>query len=134
MPELLRADGIGKRYGGVHALRNASSAPSAGEAHALVGENDAGKSTLAKIVAGSVRPDAGRILIDGKPASIRNPLESQRLMFLLCSVETILPRSRSLDPEEAVGVQSHNGSQECGVLRIDRGDSANGSAGGWLHP
>ena len=94
MPELLRADGIGKRYGGVHALRNASLALSAGEAHALVGENGAGKSTLARIVAGSVRPDAGRILIDGKPASIRNPLEAQRLMFLLCSVETILPRSR----------------------------------------
>ena len=79
MPDLLRADGIGKRYGGVHALRNASLALSAGEAHALVGENGAGKSTLARIVAGSVRPDAGRILIDGKPASIRNPLEAQRL-------------------------------------------------------
>src|ERR1039458_4018554 len=79
MPDLLRADGIGKRYGGVHALRTASLALSAGEAHALVGENGAGKSTLARIVAGSVRPDAGRILIDGKPASIRNPLEAQRL-------------------------------------------------------
>src|ERR1019366_7854402 len=54
----------------------------------------------------------------------------QRGTFLLCRDS----RSRSLDPEEAVGVQSHNGSQECGVLRIDRGDSANGSAGGWLHP
>jgi ABC-type sugar transport system ATPase subunit len=78
MSDLLRAEGIGKRYGGVHALRNASLALAAGEAHALVGENGAGKSTLAKIVAGSVRPDAGRILIDGKLASIRNPLEAQR--------------------------------------------------------
>ncbi len=79
MPDLLRAEGIGKRYGGVCALRNASLALAAGEAHALVGENGAGKSTLAKVIAGSVRPDAGRILIDGEPASIRNPLDAQRL-------------------------------------------------------
>jgi ABC-type sugar transport system ATPase subunit len=79
MPDLLRADGIGKRYGGVHALKNASLALTAGEAHALVGENGAGKSTLAKILAGAVRADAGRILMDGKPASLRNPLEAQRL-------------------------------------------------------
>jgi ribose transport system ATP-binding protein len=78
MSDLLRAEGIGKRYGGVHALRGASLALAAGEAHALVGENGAGKSTLAKILAGSVRPDAGRILIDGKAAPIRNPLEAQR--------------------------------------------------------
>src|ERR1035441_206291 len=79
MPDLLRADGIGKRYGGVHALKNASLVLTAGEAHALVGENGAGKSTLAKILAGAVRADAGRILMDGKPASLRNPLEAQRL-------------------------------------------------------
>jgi ABC-type sugar transport system ATPase subunit len=79
MPDLLRADGIGKRYGGVHALKNASLALTAGEAHALVGENGAGKSTLAKILAGAVRADAGRILMDGKPESLRNPLEAQRL-------------------------------------------------------
>ena len=79
MPDLLRAEGIGKRYGGVTALRGASFALAACETHALVGENGAGKSTLAKILAGSVRADAGRILIDENAALIHNPLDAQRL-------------------------------------------------------
>jgi ABC-type sugar transport system ATPase subunit len=79
MPDLLRAEGIEKRYGGVTALRGAGFALAAGEAHALVGENGAGKSTLAKILAGSVRADAGRILIDEKAVAIHNPLDAQRL-------------------------------------------------------
>jgi len=79
MPDLLRAEGIGKRYGGVTALRGASFALAACETHALVGENGAGKSTLAKILAGSVRPDAGRVLVDEKAVPIRNPLDAQRL-------------------------------------------------------
>src|SRR5512141_677923 len=41
---------------------------------------------------------------------------------------------RGLDQDEAVGVQSRDGPQACGVLRIDRDDSADDSAGGWLHP
>ena len=39
-----------------------------------------------------------------------------------------------LDQDEAVGVQSRDDPQACGALRSDRDDSANGSAGGWLHP
>ncbi len=79
MAELLRAEGIEKRYGGVAALRGASLSVAAGEVHALVGENGAGKSTLAKIVAGSVRADAGAIAINGRAAAIRNPREAQKL-------------------------------------------------------
>lgn len=79
MPELLRAEGISKHYGGIYALKNAGFALEAGEVHALIGENGAGKSTLAKIMAGSVRPDAGRILVDGRAVPVRNSLEAQRL-------------------------------------------------------
>ncbi len=78
MPELLQAEGIGKHYGGVYALKNAAFSLRRGEVHALMGENGAGKSTLAKIIAGSVRADHGRILIDGETAAIRSPLDAQR--------------------------------------------------------
>ena len=49
---LLRASGIGKRYGGIDALRGVDLEIADGEIHALMGENGAGKSTMAKIIAG----------------------------------------------------------------------------------
>ena len=47
----------------------------AGEVHALIGSNGCGKSTLCKIIAGSVGPDAGSIVIDGRPAVFGSPRE-----------------------------------------------------------
>ena len=76
MTDLVRAENISKSYGGVFALKNVSFAVSEGEVHALMGENGAGKSTLIKILAGSAKPDGGRILLDGLPVSINNPIDA----------------------------------------------------------
>ena len=50
-----------------------------GEVHAVVGENGAGKSTLIKIITGVHQPDAGEMLVDGKPVVIRNTQAAQQL-------------------------------------------------------
>jgi ribose transport system ATP-binding protein len=71
--DLLRMEGISKRYGGVRALENASLSLRAGRVHALLGENGAGKSTLIKVMAGVVAPDEGRMLLDGREVRFATP-------------------------------------------------------------
>lgn len=70
---LLRVEGISKHYGGVRALENVQFSCRAGSIHALLGENGAGKSTFIKILSGVVRPDSGRIFLDGAPVSFGTP-------------------------------------------------------------
>ena len=52
---LIQASAVSKRFGGIAALSNAEFHAEAGEVHALIGENGAGKSTFIQILAGAVR-------------------------------------------------------------------------------
>jgi simple sugar transport system ATP-binding protein len=65
--------GIRKQFPGVLANDGISLSVRRGEVHCLLGENGAGKSTLISILSGMVRPDAGEIRIDGRPARIASP-------------------------------------------------------------
>lgn len=75
---LLEATDIAKAYGAVVALRSASLAVRRGEVHALMGANGAGKSTLVKILTGTVRPDGGRIVVDGRERTVHSPVDARR--------------------------------------------------------
>lgn len=74
---LLTASGLSKHFGGVQALKNAQFELQPGEAHALMGENGAGKSTFGKILAGVLRPDSGTLTLGGKPFAPANPQLAQ---------------------------------------------------------
>ena len=63
MDQLLQIRGIDKAFGATQALKNVSFEVVAGEAHALLGENGAGKSTCVKILNGLLKPDAGTIFL-----------------------------------------------------------------------
>jgi ABC-type uncharacterized transport system ATPase subunit len=62
----IRMEGIDKSFGAIRANRGASFEVLPGEIHALVGENGAGKSTLMRILGGLMKPDAGRVEINGR--------------------------------------------------------------------
>jgi branched-chain amino acid transport system ATP-binding protein len=66
VPEpLLRVEAISKRFGGLLAVDQASFDAPAGRITALIGPNGAGKTTLFAIIAGFLRPTAGRAVYDG---------------------------------------------------------------------
>ncbi|MDQ2675135.1 MAG: ATP-binding cassette domain-containing protein, partial [Chloroflexota bacterium] len=69
---------ITKRYPGVVANDDISIDVAAGEIHALLGENGAGKSTLMNVLYGLAVPDAGEVLLDGKPIEIEGPTDAFR--------------------------------------------------------
>lgn len=84
---LLEAQGIAKAYPGVVALDGVSIHLRKGEILAIIGENGAGKSTLMKALAGLVKPDAGRLLIDGQPAPLGSIHDATRRGVVLIHQE-----------------------------------------------
>ena len=76
--DLIQASAVSKRFGGIVALSRAEFHAAAGEVHALLGENGAGKSTFIQILAGALRPDEGTILLRGEPFVASNPSAAQR--------------------------------------------------------
>ncbi len=63
---LLEIQGVSKRFGGVRALNDVSLQVAAGQVVGLIGPNGAGKTTLFNVVAGVLRPEAGRVLFHGR--------------------------------------------------------------------
>src|ERR1700677_790540 len=86
---LLSARGVVKQFGGVEVLTDVDLDLMPGEIHALLGENGAGKSTFAKIVAGVHRPTRGSLTLYGQPVDIANPIVAQKLGITLIHQEPI---------------------------------------------
>jgi ABC-type sugar transport system ATPase subunit len=73
MAPLFEARNLSKIYGHVEALRDMSLTLMAGEVHAIVGDNGAGKSTFVRIVSGATDPTSGTMLMDGREVEFRTP-------------------------------------------------------------
>jgi rhamnose transport system ATP-binding protein len=79
-----------KSFGAVQAVTDASLELYPGEAHALVGENGAGKSTVVKMLAGVHQPDSGQLLVDGRPVWLTGPAAAREAGIAVIYQEPIL--------------------------------------------
>ncbi len=66
---LLQLEGLSKRFGGLPAVDNLSASVRQGEVLGIIGPNGAGKSTLVGLIAGAIRPTAGRVIYHGRDIS-----------------------------------------------------------------
>lgn len=74
---VLRATGVGKRFGAVTALESIDIEVYPGEITGLVGDNGAGKSTLIKIISGVHQADSGTVELDGRAVAFASSAEAR---------------------------------------------------------
>ncbi|HEX4812754.1 MAG TPA: sugar ABC transporter ATP-binding protein [Nonomuraea sp.] len=113
-PPVLSLSQVSKAFGAVRAVREVSLDLYAGEAHALAGENGAGKSTIVKLLSGVHRPDSGRILLDGEPVEFAGPADAQRAGV------AVIYQEPTLFPDLSVAENIFMGRQPRARFGIDR--------------
>ncbi|WP_033439343.1 sugar ABC transporter ATP-binding protein [Saccharothrix sp. NRRL B-16314] len=112
---LLEVRGVSKSFGAVAAVREVSFPLYGGEAHALVGENGAGKSTIVKVLAGVHEPDTGAVLVDGQELGSAGPAAAQAAGI------AVIYQEPTLFPDLSVAENIFMGRQPLGRFgRIDR--------------
>jgi len=114
---ILRLRGVGRRFGGVEAVRDVDLDVAHGERRAILGPNGAGKTTLFNLVAGDFHPTTGRIEVMGQdvtfmPARVRPALGLARTYQ-----KTRLFPGLSVEDNIYLALVGHGG----GRLRIVRG-------------
>ena len=79
MTPMLQAHGVNKSFGALVAAADLSLSIAAGERVSLIGSNGAGKTTFVNMVTGYLKPDTGRITLDGRDITPLDPRAITRL-------------------------------------------------------
>lgn len=72
---ILSLQSVSKSFGALKVTDEVSFDLSPGEALGIIGPNGAGKSTLFNLITGNIRPDAGRVLLDGREVTGETPMQ-----------------------------------------------------------
>lgn len=91
--EVLRVQGLKKRFPGGGGVDAVSMAVAAGEVTGFIGVNGAGKSTTLRCILGLIRPEGGEIALFGRPADA----QARRRVGFLPEERGLFPRERARD-------------------------------------
>ncbi len=72
---ILSLQGVSKSFGALKVTDEVSFALEPGEALGVIGPNGAGKSTLFNLITGNIRPDQGRVFLDGRDITDETPMQ-----------------------------------------------------------
>jgi ribose transport system ATP-binding protein len=106
---VLGARNVSKAFFGNRVLHEVSIDLIAGRIHALLGENGAGKSTLINLLSGTLRPDSGEILVDGRPVTSLRPHEAHQLGIAVVQQELSLAPHLSIAENIGLGAYGRRG-------------------------
>jgi branched-chain amino acid transport system ATP-binding protein len=112
----LEAHGVTAGYGPITVLRDVSMQVGSGEILGVLGRNGMGKSTLIRCLSGLIRPDAGRIVFDGRDVTALAAHERARLGM------TTVVQSRGMFPKLTVRESLEMGRIASGRARRSRVD------------
>ena len=128
MSALLSVENLSKSYGALKVTQDVSFAVAPSEFHAIIGPNGAGKTTLIHQLSGSARPNAGRVVFDGR--DVTGVSMAERVHAGLArsfQITSILPRFTAL-ANVAMAVQARSGSSFRLIADASRDETLNASA------
>jgi branched-chain amino acid transport system ATP-binding protein len=77
--EILRTEGLTKKFGGIVAVNEVTIAVRKGEMMGIIGPNGAGKTTLFSLISGMEKPDEGRVFFEGRDVTGLKPYHLNKL-------------------------------------------------------
>jgi ABC-type branched-subunit amino acid transport system ATPase component len=106
---------VSKRFAGRVALDSASIDVARGSMTGVIGPNGSGKSTLFNIIAGTLRPDEGRVAVDGRDITrasaaeicrlgVARTFQISRLFSEMTVLENLVAVARGLDDRAAIAL------------------------------
>ena len=142
--------GVSASRGGRRVLEDVSLSIGAGEVVALVGRSGSGKTTLLRLINRLIEPDAGSVIVDGRPARSWDPIELRRKTGYVIQDAGLFPHMtvasniaivpRLLSWTDATGPRARRRAADDGRTRSARPiaidgpincRAASGSASGW---
>ena len=106
---LLRIEHLDKAFGSLLVSRDINLHVAAGERHVIIGPNGAGKTTLLNQIGGQLKPNSGRILIDGADVTMLSPEQRARAGLARTFQKNTLFQSLSVFENVRLGVQARGG-------------------------